>query len=515
MGPSLLDRLTHSCEKFLSMLEDPRRLLSVSRCDILFEQEQVLVAQWLLPKICSIGISHELHDVNARNFGKGRKMGRRRPKGKNKKSSIEASDVQVVKKFGGSTEKVSSMEKDDGFKVHQMVSVIEMVEDVRLHCTGICEQSSTSHVEMNDEVVHDATVDDTSYLPGLDDAVALRCLAFLPRMYHGKLSLVSRRHRELVRSSLLFKLRQEYSILEKWICIYTTGNNGWTAFDPKHNVWRNLPHVDVGPGFDMSDKESLSAGTHLMWLGREAFDFACYRYDLASDGWERGPPMVNARCLFASATSGKFAYVAGGFTVGGLQFDILNTVERYDSSKGIWEPLPDMATPRQKCSGFFMDGKFYVIGGNTRNHEPLMSGEEYDPEMKVWRTIENMYSTFDASRSANPSPPLVAVAGNELYAIETSSNLLKVYEKQSNTWRVLGRVPVRADFCNGWGLAFRSLGDELFVIGGHRISSQEREGVAVFSWRPTPGANFPDWQLVNSRMAGIGNFLFNCAVMAC
>ena len=71
------------------------------------------------------------------------------------------------------------------------------------------------------------------------------------------------------------------------------------------------------------------------------------------------------------------------------------------------------------------------------------------------------------------------------------------------------------DFCNGWGLAFKALGNELFVIGGHRVSNEEREGVAVFSWRPQHGASAPEWQLVNSRVTGTGNFLFNCAVMAC
>ena len=225
--------------------------------------------------------------------------------------------------------------------------------------------------------------------------------------------------------------------------------------------------------------------------------------------------MVNSRCLFASASCGHYAFVAGGFTVGGMQFNVLNTSERYDSIKGIWEPLASMATPRHKCSGFFMDGKFYVIGGKSMTHEPLTSGEEYDPEKNVWRTIENMYPIPPSTPSFEPSPPLVAVAGNELYAIDSSSNLLKVYDKQSITWKVLGSVPVRADFCNGWGLAFKALGDEIFVIGGHRVSNEEREGVAVFSWRPRPSDSAPEWKLVNSRVTGTGNFLFNCAVMAC
>lgn len=514
------------------MLDGPSCLISVSRCDTLLEQEQGFVVQWLLPRV-------HLHDVKTSNPVEARKMGRRRAKSKKiSKSTFKALDVEVMPESGGSTGTLISFQKD-GVMEGTQESAMEVCEEgshvgcsdvtfAHVGCTGVSpvylgcpylsaapDECSTSHGEKDDEMLHDAEAVDTSYLPGLDDAVALRCLAFLPRMHHWRIALLSRRHYDLIRSSLLFKLQREYHILEQWICIYTTGNNGWTAFDPKNNTWRNLPHAVVDSNFESSDKESLSAGTHLMWLGREVFDFACYKYDLVSNSWERGPVMVNPRCLFASATCGKFAFVAGGFSVGGLQFNVLNSAERYDSSRGVWEPLPPMATPRHRCSGFFMDGKFYVIGGKTMNHEPLTSGEEFDPERNVWRTIEDMYCALDASRSPNASPPLVAVAGNELYTIESSSNLLKVYEKQTNTWRVLGQVPVRADFCNGWGLAFKALGDELFVIGGHRMSTQDREGVAVFSWRPTPGASFPEWQLVNLRMAGIGNFLFNCAVMAC
>ncbi|KAI5084604.1 hypothetical protein GOP47_0000773 [Adiantum capillus-veneris] len=156
-----------------------------------------------------------------------------------------------------------------------------------------------------------------------------------------------------------------------------------------------------------------------------------------------------------------------------------------------------METPRQKCSGVFMDGKFYVIGGKDKDHNILTSGEVYDPASKTWKTIPNMYVPPETAPSFEPSPPLVAVANNELYAIESSSNLLKGYVKSSNSWKVLGPVPVRTDVCNGWGLAFKALGDELFVIGSYETPSYRTpsSGVAVFSWKPRLDAIAPEWQL--------------------
>ncbi|MCO5575163.1 hypothetical protein L7F22_028960 [Adiantum nelumboides] len=388
-----------------------------------------------------------------------------------------------------------------------------------------CETSKVQTEDKKARGPDGGCTDCTSYLPGLSDDIALRCLAHVSLSDLHRLALVAQRYRRLVRSSLLFELRRTYKVVEQWVCMYTSGDNGWTAFDPKQNVRRSLPPANVDPLFSLSDRESLSAGTHLLWLGREVFDFACYKYDLITNSWERGPPMVNSRCLFASASCGEFAFVAGGFKVGGpltigSTSCILNTAERYDARLGKWESLPSMEIPRQKCSGVYMDGKFYVIGGKDKDHNVLTSGEVYDPLSKTWKIIPNMYVPPETAPSFEPSPPLVAVVNNELYAIESSSNLLKGYIKSSNTWKVLGRVPVRTDVCNGWGLAFKALGDELFVIGSQESPSSRasNSGVAVFSWKarldavaPPP----PEWKMVKLPVRGNGSFLYNCAVMSC
>ncbi|KAH7405301.1 hypothetical protein KP509_15G064800 [Ceratopteris richardii] len=456
-----------------------KKKLDAGAMQIFFEIRGLrLMVQFPLPKALNGIIFEEICKANLKSSLKER---RRRTKFRNSVSDGKASKKNLI--------------------VDRKQVLVERT-DVQEACKG------SEETQKAEEVV------DKSYIPGLPDAVALLCLAYLPLAAHRSLALVSQRHRELVRESLLMKLRRQHQIDDQWICIYASGNDGWSAFNPRRNMWRSLPHANVDPNFVLADKESLAAGPHLLWLGRETYEFACYKYDLEANSWESGPRMVNPRCLFGSASCGRYAYVAGGFSVGEMQFDVLNSAERYDSLTGTWTLLPPMHTPRHKCSGFFMDGKFYVIGGKTANHEQLTSGEEFDPANNTWRTIENMYSVPLLMPSIEPSPPLVAVAGNELYAIESATNLLKVYEKSSNTWRVLGSVPVRADFCNGWGLAFKALDDHLFVIGGHRYSSHGAEGVAVFSWKPQPGAMFPEWQLVNSGFRGSGSFLFNCAVMS-
>ncbi|KAI5054978.1 hypothetical protein GOP47_0030123 [Adiantum capillus-veneris] len=151
-------------------------------------------------------------------------------------------------------------------------------------------------------------------------------------------------------------------------------------------------------------------------------------------------------------------YITGGFgpanNSGALT--LLRSAEKYNSVTGQWELLPPMSTPRHKCAGFFMDGNFYVIGGRDANHQPIMSGEEYNPSTGVWRTIPNMYF-----------------------------------------------APAVHHFRNGWGVAFKGLGDRLFVLG-------DQEGIAAFCWQPGPNTSVPDWQLLSHRERGVDSFLYNC-----
>ncbi|XP_074564149.1 F-box/kelch-repeat protein At5g60570-like isoform X3 [Curcuma longa] len=126
-------------------------------------------------------------------------------------------------------------------------------------------------------------------------------------------------------------------------------------------------------------------------------------------------------------------------------------VEMYNSETGTWETLPDMNIPRRLCSGFFMD--------------------------------------------------------------DQSTNEVKKYDKANNTWNVVKRLPVRADYSNGWGLAFKACGDKLLVIGGHR--GPQGEVIILHYWRPEDGnAGGAEWDVLSIRERA-GAFVYNCAIMGC
>ncbi|CAL9068977.1 unnamed protein product, partial [Musa banksii] len=341
-------------------------------------------------------------------------------------------------------------------------------------------------------------------LPGLHDDIALDCLALTCRSEYPSLACLNKRFNSLIRSGYLYKLRRQLGVIEHWVYL-ACSLMPWEAFDPFRRRWMRLPRMPCDDCFSCADKESLAVGTQLLVFGREVIGFAIWMYSLVRHDWSRCPPMKLHRCLFGSGSSGHIAIIAGGSDMAG---HVLSSAELYNSECGTWETLPDMNVPRRLCSGFFMDGKFYVIGGMSNHTDPLTCGEEYNIESRTWRRIRNMYP---GGNRATQSPPLVAVVNNQLYAADQSTNEVKKYDKSNNTWNVVRSLPVRADSSNGWGLAFRSCGDKLLVVGGHR--GPQGEVIVLHVWRPEDGnTGGAEWDVLSIRERA-GAFVYNCAVM--
>uniref|UniRef100_A0ACD5UUP3 Uncharacterized protein n=1 Tax=Avena sativa TaxID=4498 RepID=A0ACD5UUP3_AVESA len=343
-------------------------------------------------------------------------------------------------------------------------------------------------------------------LPGLHDDLAQDCLAWTSRSDYPSLSGLNKKFNMLINSGYLYKLRRQYGIVEHWVYL-ACSLMPWEAFDPSRNRWMKLPRLPCDECFSCADKESLAVGTQLLVFGREYAGLAIWMYNLVTRRWSGCTPMNFPRCLFASGSSGEIAIVAGGCDRNG---QVLRSAELYNSEAGHWETLPDMNLPRRLSSGFFMDGKFYVIGGVTSERVSLTCGEEYDLGTRSWRRIHDMYP---GGTSASQSPPLIAVVNNQLYAADQSTNVVKKYDKTSNTWNVVKPLPVRADSSNGWGLAFRACGDRLLVIGGHR--GPRGEVILLHSWCPEDGnGGAADWEVLSVKERA-GVFVHNCAIMGC
>lgn len=348
---------------------------------------------------------------------------------------------------------------------------------------------------------------DYSFVPSLSDELEVLIVARVPRAEYWKFYLLNKRFLSLLKSGELFKIRREIGFREPSVFMLASGDSSWWAFDRHFQTRRKLPELPSDPCFKLGDKESLCAGTHLIVSGNEIEGGVIWRYELETNNWFKGPSMRRPRCLFASATCGTFAFVAGGHGMDGN--GVLNSAERYNPETKSWDSLPGMRQRRKLCSGCYMDNKFYVIGGRSEKDRPLTCGEAYDEYAGTWYHIPDMLKDFPAE--TGKSPPLIAVVNNELYSLETSSNELRVYLKNSNSWKNLGLVPVRADFNRGWGIAFKSLGNELLVIGASSTSSHE--SMAIYTCCPSSDAGELQWRLLECGKRPLSHFIHNCSVM--
>ncbi|CAA7037592.1 unnamed protein product [Microthlaspi erraticum] len=366
-----------------------------------------------------------------------------------------------------------------------------------------------SSIHGNDDANND---DGDSLINDIGRDNSISCLIRCSRSDYGSIASLNRSFRSLVKSGDIYRLRRQNRIVEHWV-YFSCQLLEWVAFNPVARRWVNLPTMPSGVTFMCADKESLAVGTDLLVLGKDDdSSHVIYRYSLLTNSWSSGMRMNSPRCLFGSASLGEIAIFAGGCDSLGR---ISDSAEMYNSELKTWTTLPKMNKPRKMCSGVFMDGKFYVIGGiGGSDSKVLTCGEEFDLETRRWTEVPEMSpprSREMAAASAG-APPLVAVVGNELYAADHADMEVRKYDKEGKKWFTLGRLPERADSVNGWGLAFRACGERLIVIGGPRSSGGGF--IELNSWIPSASDRSPPvWTLLDRKHSS--NFVYNCAVMGC
>ncbi|KAI4974138.1 hypothetical protein ZWY2020_047418 [Hordeum vulgare] len=302
----------------------------------------------------------------------------------------------------------------------------------------------------------------------------IRCLHLVPRRDYGaSIASLNREFNSVVRDGDIYRLRRKNGVAEHWLYLSCGNNNPpeWDAYDPSTGRWIQVPKM---PPAQSLVWDAISVGTELLVFGD--YGRVALRYSILTNSWTGladADAMNTPRYQFGSASVGEKAYFAGG--VDSSRTNVLSTAEMYDSETHTWTPLPSMNRARYRCSGAFMDGKFYVIGGKAKSrssYEVLTCGEEYDLNLRSWRVIDNM--SHGLNQAFAGAPPHIAVVNNELYAADYSENNdLKQYDKLDNKWITLGKLPLQSKR-QGWDMGFRACGDRLIVIGPPNNSTDEK-----------------------------------------
>ncbi|KAM1292549.1 hypothetical protein ACFX2I_019491 [Malus domestica] len=375
-------------------------------------------------------------------------------------------------------------------------------------------------------------------IPNLPDELSVQIIARLPRICYFDIRLVSRKWKETVTSSELFKLRKEIGRSEEWLYLLTKIEEdklSWHAFDPLSRMWQRLPQMPnavyeeeyskVSSRFSMWNMVGPSlkiAHTIRGWLGGKnsfeqmpfcgcaigAVDGCLYvlggfyktttmrcvwRFDPIQNAWSEVTAMSASRAYCKTSILNNKLYVVGGVSreQGGLI--PLQSAEVFEPSTGTWSEVPSMPFSRAQAlpTAFLTDMLRPIATGLTSYMGRLcvsqslyswpffvdVGGEIYDPETNSWDEMPLGMGEGWPARQAGTK--LSVVVDGELYAFDPSSSLdsgkIKVYDQGEDAWKVvIGKVPIH-DFAGS---------DSPYLLAGfhgklHVITKDANHEIAV------------------------------------
>ena len=225
------------------------------------------------------------------------------------------------------------------------------------------------------------------------------------------------------------------------------------VYDARTNTWHaaaKIPTPRVGPRTAVfSDQIYVFAGYDQKGpRGARRNHKTVEMYDTQTDTWVKKPDMPTLRKAFATAVVDGKIYLIGGNSIDDKRLGeevITGLVEVYDPLTNRWEKRADMPTARTGINAVVVEGKIYVLGGEARL-APGLAGryvrsiEAYNPKTDRWQQLPDM-PMFKFWFS------IVAV-NNEIYTIGGINNGLKrtdavdVYNPTVDKWRKIAPLTI-------------------------------------------------------------------------
>lgn len=293
-------------------------------------------------------------------------------------------------------------------------------------------------------------------IEGLPDAVALRCLAFVPYHLYPKLEILSHTWRDALRSCELFKARQDIGSSEELLCVCAyEPENLWQLYDHVNDLWITIP-VLPSRIRHLSNFGVVSTAGKLFVLGggSGAVDpltgdhdgnFATnevWSYDPVLRKWAQCAPMLVPRAMFACCVLNGKIVVAGGFISSRKS---TARAEVYDPLIDQWLPIQDLPhTHNSACLGVVIGDKMHVM------HKGLSTVQVLHTPLSDWHAEDYGW--------LHQGP--MAVVKKELYVM---SHGIIMKREGKNTKPVSS---LSSEFKRKIGYGMTRLGKEIYVLGG-------------------------------------------------
>lgn len=180
--------------------------------------------------------------------------------------------------------------------------------------------------------------------------------------------------------------------------------------------------------------------------------------------WTQKADMPTARYNARSCTLDGKIYVIGGDSSTTWNGPGIGTMEVYDPALDSWDTTKaPMHTGRVEFGVCVVNGKIYAIGGaNTHSSFPFGMVEEYDPVTGLWDTTKTPMPTPRKGAAYGVIDNKIYVAGGSPNSGYIGTSILEIYDPATDTWDPTNAAMLESEyFPNG-----TVVNDTFYVIGG-------------------------------------------------
>lgn len=185
-------------------------------------------------------------------------------------------------------------------------------------------------------------------------------------------------------------------------------------------------------------------------------------------GWSPKGSIPYDRAEIAVATVNGKIYVMSGQSRG---VDANRFTQEYDPATGMWRELALMPAIASHAGAAVLNGKIYVVGGFLANvHVAAMNRVfEYDPATDGWRALAPLASPRGAPGVVALNGKIYAIAGRDPERKTVTTH--EIYDPAANTWSMAAPLPVARDHI---GIAV--LNGRIHVFGGRLDATVDNTG---------------------------------------
>ncbi|KAK9403043.1 kelch-like 38 [Crotalus adamanteus] len=195
-------------------------------------------------------------------------------------------------------------------------------------------------------------------------------------------------------------------------------------YDEKTNQWLSLAKYPTR--VYKASAVSLHSNIYLLGgipigNGRNQVSNNVYIFSLKLNQWRLIEPMLMARYSHRSVAYKNYIFAIGGI---GVNREILNSMERYDSIYNIWEDMANIPTAVLHPAVSAKDQRIYLFGGEDLMQNPVRL-------IQVYHVSRNMWFRMETRMVKNVCAPAVLI-GDRIFIIGGYTRRVIAYDTKDN-----------------------------------------------------------------------------------